>query len=115
MRYMDKEEIGPKLAAVMDVVSVCEGLIYAKTSGEIIIGQTLLEMEHGPIAKSVAQMFEIKIEAAQKGNLVDLTIGLEEGQLIAVKKDETMVIGILGSDGKSSVGLLLRQLKNIMK
>ncbi len=112
---MNKEEIGPKLAAVMDVVSVCEGLIYAKITGEVIIGQTLLEMDHGAIAKSVAQMFEIKIDASQKGNLTDLTVGFDEGQIIAVKKEDTMVIGILGDDGKSSVGLLLRQLKNIVK
>ncbi len=112
---MDKEELGRKLAGVMDVVSVCEGLIYAKTSGEIIMGQTLLEMDHAAIAKPITEMFKREINSAQKGSITDFTIGMDKGILLAVKKDESMLIGILGEDGKGSVGLLLRQLKNILK
>jgi hypothetical protein len=112
---MKSEEIGLKLSPIMTNVSVCEGLIYAKTSGEVIIGQTLTEMDHNSIAKNVADMFKIKIPALEKGEITDLTIGVEEGTLLAVIKDDEMVIGVLGEDGKSSVGLLLRQLKNIMK
>ena len=60
-------------------------------------------------------MFKTKIDALNKGKLVEMTLGMDEGFLIAVKNKNLMVLGFLGPDGRSSVGLLLRQLKNIMK
>jgi len=112
---MDLKELGPKLERVMGIVPVCEGVILAKISGKVIIGQTLTEMDHAAISKKVAEIFQISIEKVDKGPLVDLTLGMEKGVVLAVKKGDDMLIGILGSDGMSSVGLLLRQLKNIMK
>ena len=112
---MNKEEVMKKLEGVMDAVSVCEGLIYAKIKGEVLVGQTLTEMDHGKIAKKAGELLSTSIPAAELGNITDFTIGLEKGSIIAVKKNEEMVIGLLGSDGKASVGLLTRQLKNIMK
>ncbi|WP_457557793.1 hypothetical protein [Candidatus Harpocratesius sp.] len=111
---MNIEEIGPKLSDVMDVVPVCEGLILAKISGEVLIGQTLIEMDHSNIAKNLSKLFEADLSNIGKGNIQDFTINLENGAIIAVKNDEHMLIGLLGSDGKSSVGLLVRQLRNIM-
>ncbi|MCF2140804.1 MAG: hypothetical protein K9W44_12180 [Candidatus Lokiarchaeota archaeon] len=111
---MNIEEIGPKLSDVMDVVPVCEGLILAKISGEVLIGQTLIEMDHSIIAKSFSKLFEADLSNIDKGNIQDFTINLENGAIIAVRNDDHMLIGLLGSDGKSSVGLLVRQLRNIM-
>lgn len=112
---MDIEIIGKKLENIMNNMNVVEGLILAKINGEILIGQTLTEMKHSEIAKKVGIMFETKIEALQKGNLTEITLGMDEGHLIAVKHEDIMVLGILGTDGKSSIGLLTRQLKNLMK
>ena len=109
-----KEELAPKLEAIMSEISVCEGLVLASKNGDVLIGQTLTEMDHKSIAKSVSKMFKTKIDALDKGNLVEMTLGMDEGFLIAVKNKDLMVLGFLGADGKSSVGLLLRQLKNIM-
>ena len=113
---MDKAELEPKLAGIMDAVSVCEGLIYAKITGsKVIVGQTLTEMDHAEIAKKVITMMRTKIDAAQKGEIMELTMGLNSGYIVAVRNEKEIVIGILGEDGKTSVALLSRQLRNIMK
>lgn len=111
---MNKEEISKKLEGVMGAVPVCEGLIYATIKGEVIVGQTLTEMNHEELARKAGNMLEIELNAANKGKVTDITIGLSEGAIIAVKKNDNILIGILGDDGRSSMGLLRRQLKNIM-
>lgn len=111
---MNIEEIAPKLADVMDAVSVCEGLILAKIDGEVLIGQTLTDLNHAEIAKSFSKLFEVDFSLLERGKLQDYTINLENGAIIAVRNDTHMLIGLLGNDGKSSVGLLVRQLRNIM-
>lgn len=110
-----KEEFAPKLQSIMSEIAVCEGLVLAKNSGEVIIGQTLTDMDHNSIAKSISKIFKTKIDALNKGKMAEMTLGMDEGFLIAVKNKDLMVLGFLGTDGKSSVGLLLRQLKNLMK
>ena len=112
---MDLKEIGPKLEKVMDAVSVCEGLILASMDGEVAMGQTLIEINHKSVVQKVIEMLKIQIKAVDKGDITDLTIEFQEGFLIVVKKEDNILIGLLGSDGKGSVGLLNRQLKNIFK
>jgi predicted regulator of Ras-like GTPase activity (Roadblock/LC7/MglB family) len=109
---MDKKEIEPKLAKVMDAVTECEGLIFAKTSGEVIVGQTLTEMDHKAIAKSASLIAKTDIgKSSLKGNVSNVTVDLEKGFLLIMVKGDNMVIGLLGADGKNAVGLLIRQLK----
>ncbi|MHA1674884.1 MAG: hypothetical protein ACTSYI_14810 [Promethearchaeota archaeon] len=113
---MNLDEIAPQLAGVMDAVSVCEGLIFAKETGEVLMGQTLdASIDHSVIAKNVCQLFSMDLKVIKKGDIIDYTISLDKGFLIAVRSKEHVLIGILGSDGKSSVGLLARQIKNIMR
>ena len=105
-----------QLAGVMDVVDVCEGLILAKLSGEVLLGQTLTEtIDHNELASKICKLFEIDLDVIEKGQINEYTVALEHGFLIAVRNDEHVLIGLLGNDGKSSVGLLTRQIKNIMR
>ena len=112
---MNLKEIGPKLEKVMDSVSVCEGLILGDMQGKVSMGQTLLEMDHKAILKKVIQMLKIQVEAVDKGETISIQLEFKEGFLIVIKKDKNILIGLLGSDGKGSVGLLHRQLQNIFK
>jgi hypothetical protein len=112
---MNKQEIAPKLEKIMADVSVCEGLIYATILGKVLVGQTIIESDHAGIAKKVGLIFKIEFGEVQKGAFTDITIGMESGSLICVKKDDHILIGLLGDDGKSSIGLLRRQLINILK
>jgi predicted regulator of Ras-like GTPase activity (Roadblock/LC7/MglB family) len=109
---MSKEEFEPKLAQIMDAVSECEGLIYAKADGTVIVGQTLTQMDHTAIAKAAATMVKTNIGSTLgKGTLKDVVVTFDSGFLIAATNGTNMVIGILGLDGKNSIGLLSRQLK----
>ncbi len=110
---MDKK-LAKKLESVMNAVPVCEGLIYCELDGEVIIGQTITEMDHSAIAKKMVDILESDLSAANKGDIKDASIELEEGALVGVLGDDNFVIGILGDDGLSSKGLLRKQLQNLM-
>ncbi|MHA1520490.1 MAG: hypothetical protein ACTSRK_09930 [Promethearchaeota archaeon] len=113
---MNVDEIGPQLSEVMNIVELCEGLIFAKKTGEVLMGQTLDEsIDHTVITKKVGALFNTDLEVIEKGKISDITISLESGFLIAVQNEDHLLIGLLGSDGKSAVGLLARQIKNIMR
>ena len=47
---VDKKIFEQKMAELMDVVPECEGLIAADTNGKVLVGQTLLDMDHDIIA-----------------------------------------------------------------
>jgi hypothetical protein len=113
---MDKATVEPQLKAVMDAVPVCEGVVFSNLEGKVVVGQTLLaDTDQSGIAKAVGVMFKPPVPAAKKGKVLDLTIGLEKGYIVAVCKNTDLILGLLGEDGKSSVGLLMRQLKNLVK
>ena len=109
------EEMEPKLAATMDAVPECEGLIYAYTSGEVIIGQTITEMDLAAIAENASTLVQTEIgKPTHKAGVKDVTIDLDKGTIIIVIKADAMILGLLGVDGKNSEGLLRRQLKQLL-
>ena len=112
---IDKDQIASNLANIMDLVSVCEGLICAKKDGEVIVGQTLGELDHKDIVKHVLTILNNHMDSVKKGVVTDLVIGLEKGSIIVSKNEELIYIGILGEDGVASSGLLRRQLSNLAK
>lgn len=109
---MSKEEMEPKLVQIMDVVTECEGLIYANMDGKVIVGQTLTEMDHAQIAKGCAEILKTTVgKSIGKGNLKELSLSFESGFGVIATDGKHLIIGILGMDGKNSIGLLSRQLK----
>jgi hypothetical protein len=110
---LSKEEFEPKLAQIMDTVTECEGLIYAKLNGEVITGQTILtELDHKEIAEAAANIMKNDLgKPLTKGTLRDVVLTFDKGFAVIAGNGKHMVIGILGLDGKNSIGLLSRQLK----
>ena len=114
---MSKKEIEPKLAKLMDLVPECEGLIAADSSGKVIVGQTLTDMDHGTIAKSCAAIIKDSNALGKnigKGNLKNTTIELDEGFAVLVGNDKLVLIALAGTDGKASIGLIKRNLISIL-
>ena len=112
---MPKEEMESRLASAMDAVPECEGLIYARTNGEVIVGQTITEMDINSIAKSAGIIARSDIgKPTHKGAFKEITVELDKGFIIIVLKASEILIGLLGTDGKNSVGLLTRQLKQLI-
>ncbi len=115
---MDKAEIEKKLAELMDIVPECEGLIAADLEGKVIVGQTILDSDHGEIAKICANIIKEANNlgsSVKKGALKDTTIELEEGFAVVVGSSELILIAVAGTDGKASLGLLKRNLMSISK
>ena len=115
---MDKAVIEKKLAELMDIVPECEGLIAADTNGKVLVGQTLTDMDHGAIAKSCASIINDANtlgKKTNKGALKDTTIELDEGFTVIVSSTDIILIALAGTDGRSSLGLLKRNLMNIAK
>ncbi len=115
---MSKEELEPKLAQLMDSIPECEGVIAADKEGKVLIGQTIVEMDHSKIATACAKIIQDSNELGKnigKGSLVTNTIELENGFAILVGSAKTILIGLTGLDGKASLALLRRNLVSILK
>ena len=115
---VDKKVLEQKLAELMDIVPECEGLIAADSSGKVLVGQTLTDMDHEKIAKACAAIIKDSNGLGSdigKGSLKTTTIELENGFAILVGSEETILIALAGFDGRSSLGLLKRNLLSISK
>ncbi|MFX1377253.1 MAG: roadblock/LC7 domain-containing protein [Promethearchaeota archaeon] len=113
---VDKKKLEQKLAELMDIVPECEGLIAADSNGKVIIGQTITEMDHGKIAKACAAIIKDSNNLGKdidKGGLKTTTIELEKGFAVLVGSAKNVLIGLAGSDGRSSLALLKRNLISI--
>ena len=113
---VDKKVLEQKLAELMDSVPETEGLIAADANGKVIIGQTITEMDHGKIAKACAAIIKDSNSLGNdigKGGLKTTTIELENGFAVLVGSEKTVLIGLAGLDGRSSLALLKRNLISI--
>lgn len=113
---VDKKLIEQKLAELMDIVPETEGLIAADVNGKVLVGQTITEMDHGKIAKACAAIIKDSNNLGKdtgKGSLKTTTIELENGFAVLVGSEKNVLIGLAGLDGRSSLGLLKRNLISI--
>ncbi len=113
---VEKKVFEQKLAELMDLVPECEGLIAADVSGNVIVGQTITDTDHGKIAKACATIIKDSNNLGSdigKGSLKTTTIELEDGYAVLVGSDENVLIALAGLDGRSSLGLLKRNLLSI--
>ena len=113
---VDKKVLEQKLAELMDSVPETEGLIAADANGKVIIGQTITEMDHGKIAKACAAIIKDSNNVGKdigKGGLKTTSIELENGFAVLVGSEKTVLIGLAGLDGRSSLALLKRNLMSI--
>ena len=84
--------------------------------GGFAAGQTITEMDHGKIAKACAAIIKDSNNLGKdidKGSLKTTTIELEKGFAVLVGSAKNVLIGLAGSDGRSSLALLKRNLISI--
>ncbi|MFW9900347.1 MAG: roadblock/LC7 domain-containing protein [Candidatus Thorarchaeota archaeon] len=113
---VDKKVLEQKLAELMDIVPETEGLIAADANGKVLIGQTITEMDHAKIAKACATIIKDSNNLGQdigKGSLRTTTIELEKGYAVLVGSEKSVLIALAGVDGRSSLGLIKRNLISI--
>ena len=113
---VDKKVLEQKLAELMDIVPETEGLIAADANGKVLVGQTITDMDHGKIAKACAAIVKDSNNLGNdigKGGLKTTTIELENGFAVLVGSAKNILIALAGSDGRSSLALLKRNLISI--
>ncbi|MFW9874966.1 MAG: hypothetical protein ACFFG0_17810, partial [Candidatus Thorarchaeota archaeon] len=82
----------------------------------VIIGQTIIDMDHSKIAKACATIIKDSNNLGKdigKGSLKTTTIELEKGYAVLVGSKNNVLIALAGVDGRSSLGLLKRNLISI--
>lgn len=115
---VDKKAIEKKLAELFDIVPETEGLIVSDMEGNVIIGQTITDMNHSAIAKTCVAIIKYSSTMGDnigKGAFKAATIDLESGYAVIVKSDAILLIALAGLDGKASLSLLKRNLISISK
>ena len=113
---MDKKVLEQKMSELMDLVPECEGLIASDLSGNILVGQTITDMDHKSIAKACLNIMKGSNALGEnlgKGQLRTTTIDYENGFAVVSSSDKTIIIALAGLDGKASLSLLKRNLIKI--
>jgi len=114
---MDKKVLEQKLSELMDLVPECEGLIASDLSGNVLVGQTLTDMDHKSLAKeciSILKASNVLGEKVGKGNLKTTTTEYENGFAVVSGSATLILIALAGLDGKASLSLIKRNLIKIL-
>ena len=114
---MSKKEIEAMLERVMDQIPEVEGLIAVDAKGKKLSGQTITEMDHDAIIKSVLNVFKAANELGtnvEKGQVKVIRVNSAEGYTIIVGSQKLILIGITGLDAVNSLSLVVRNLEMII-
>jgi predicted regulator of Ras-like GTPase activity (Roadblock/LC7/MglB family) len=111
---LGKKEVEEILAEIMDTIPELEGIISASSTGKVVAGQTLREMDHSSIVSSVVTLMkETKAvsKAVDQGPIQVLYLESNKGYTVAVTASKSMIVAIAGKDAAASLGLIIRSLR----
>ncbi|GAB4311042.1 MAG: hypothetical protein Kow0069_11290 [Promethearchaeota archaeon] len=114
---MSRDKIEPLLANLLDSIAELEGVIATNLDGEVIVGQNITEIDLGAVGKSIADLIKAGHVLGQncgKGEGSDLQFTFKEGFAQAVWNERIVLIALTGSDGRNSLGLILRSLRTLL-
>jgi predicted regulator of Ras-like GTPase activity (Roadblock/LC7/MglB family) len=111
---LGKKEVEMILAEIMDTIPELEGLITSSSTGKVVAGQTLREMDHGAIVTSVLTLLKESKAVSQtvdQGPAQVLYLETNKGYTVAVTGSKALVVAIAGKDAAASLGLIIRSLR----
>lgn len=111
---LGKKEIELILAEIMDTIPELEGIIAASSTGKVVAGQTLRDMDHNTIITSIVTLLkETKgvAKSVEQGATNALYLENVKGYTVAVTASKTMIVAIAGKDAAPSLGLIMRSLR----
>ncbi len=114
---MSKEEIEPKLAGIMSEIAEVEGIVAFDAKGNVISGQAIAGDDVGKIAKAASDLLPrltLLGSSIQKGTPREITIGLSKGYAVLAYGVKYSVICFVGEDAKTQLGLITREIKEIV-
>ena len=114
---MSDDALEQNLAKLMDEIPEIEVLIGLDYKGNVLVGQTITEMDKAAIAKNVADIFtkaKVLGKTTGKGHIQGMTITLDEGSSCIVANDSTILVSVQGTDAANSIALIIRSLKSCL-
>ena len=111
---LKKKEVEKILAQTMDTIPELEGIIAASSTGKVVAGQTLREMDHGAIVTSILEMYKgskVVSKVVEQGATQVLYLESVKGYTVAVHASKAYVVAIAGKDAAASLGLIIRSLR----
>ncbi len=115
---MSKAEIESMLERIMDQIPEVEGLIAADGNGKKLSGQTITEMDHDAILKSVVAVFKQSNDLGakvEKGEVNEIRLNSKNGYTVVVGSKKLILVGITGLDAVNSVSLVARNLHMVLE
>ena len=115
---MSSKEIEAMLERIMDQIPEVEGLIACDGSGKKLSGQTITEMDHDAIIKSVIAVFKAGTDVGakvEKGKVNEVIVNAEDGYVTIVGSSKLILIGIAVLDAVNSLSLIGRNLHMVLE
>ena len=115
---MAAKEIEAMLERIMDQIPEVEGLIACDASGKKLTGQTITEMDHDAIIKSVLNVFNAANDLGakvEKGEVNEVRVNSKEGYTVIVGSKKLVLIGLAGLDAINSLSLIARNLHMVLE
>ena len=118
---VDKTKVEKILAQVMDEVPSIEGLIAAKTNGEVLAGQIItsvskeVQEEFIKALLNGAKHLASAIKVVDKGELQDFLINTKKGSILLVGAADVVITAIVGVDGRANIALIKKTLTTVLK
>lgn len=112
---LTKKAVETILSEIMDTIPEIEGLIAASSSGKVIAGQTLREMDHSEIMAGIVALYKTSAavnKSVDKGVTQVLYLEMNKGYTVAVHESKVIVVAIAGKDAAPSLGLIIRNLRS---
>ncbi|MFW9830467.1 MAG: hypothetical protein ACFFD8_01630 [Candidatus Thorarchaeota archaeon] len=112
---LGKKEVELILAEIMDTIPELEGIIAASSTGKVVAGQTLRDMDHNAIITSIVTLLkETKgvSKSVDQGATYALYLENEKGYTVGVTASKTLIVAIAGKDAAPSLGLIIRSLRS---
>jgi len=117
LRNLSAKEIEAMLERIMDQIPEVEGLIACDANGKKLSGQTITEMDHSAIIKSVLDIFKAATEVGakvEKGEVNEVRVNAKDGYITIVGSNKLVLIGIAGLDAVNSLSLIGRNLHMVL-
>ncbi len=115
---MSAKEIEAMLDRIMDQIPEVEGLIACDASGKKLSGQTITDMDHDAIIKSVLAVFKSAGDVAtkiEKGAANEVRVNAADGYAVVVGSSKLVLIGMASLDAVNSLSLISRNLHMVLE
>jgi len=118
IEMVEKEKVEQALAQIMDQIPEVEGLIAADYNGNVLIGQTLTEMNHKKLIEETLSVINASKKLSkeiEKGGIKEIRLSSEEGFTLIILGKDLVFCAITGTDAAPSLGLIVRNLTVVLK